>query len=70
MNWKSALVLSNSALRGAVSLALALITELHKGVNLQSRSQMSFQVCMMVLLTIIVNGSIAKPLLTLLDMNT
>ena len=53
----SGLVLLWGGLRGAVSLALALIVELDTGIEASIRDRILFHVAGIVLLTILVNGS-------------
>lgn len=58
LNWREALVLSCSGLRGAVSLALALIVKLDHDVDHHIRDIVIFHTAGVALLTLIVNGSL------------
>eukprot|EP00475_Leptophrys_vorax_P013561 TRINITY_DN1992_c0_g1_i2.p1 TRINITY_DN1992_c0_g1~~TRINITY_DN1992_c0_g1_i2.p1 ORF type:complete len:1050 (-),score=297.86 TRINITY_DN1992_c0_g1_i2:63-3212(-) len=69
IDFKAGVVLCHSGLRGAVSLALAMISELQHDIDDVTKARLTFQVCVMVFLTLIINGLTAKPLLHVLKLD-
>ena len=70
LDWKDALVLVYGGLRGAIALALALITNLDTGIDEKVRQQIMFLTSGIVLLTLLINASTIRYMLVALGMDT
>mmetsp|Transcript_252 Transcript_252/g.540 ORF Transcript_252/g.540 Transcript_252/m.540 type:complete len:934 (-) Transcript_252:70-2871(-) len=68
LNWKEGLVMVWSGLRGAVSLALAIIVDIEPGIDKQMGSRVMFHVGGVAALTFIINATTSAKLLSLLGL--
>ena len=69
LSWREYLLLTWSGLRGSVSLILALIVDSQESIDLATRQRFLFHVCMIVLFTLIINGTSSKFLVRLLGLD-
>ncbi len=58
--WKEYMVLTWSGLRGSMSVILALIVDSDKQIDITTRHHFLFHICMIALLTLIINGTSSK----------
>ena len=66
LSWKDCVILIWSGLRGSMALILVLIVDLDSRIDSITRNHFLFHVCMIVLLTLIINGTSSKFLVKLL----
>eukprot|EP00873_Tetraselmis_striata_P035094 jgi/Tetstr1/455358/TSEL_042192.t1 len=64
MTWQEAIVISWSGLRGAIGLALALLVSLDQALEYRIRYEVLLFTSVVVILTLVINGSTTKLLLT------
>lgn len=69
LTWKDCIILVWSGLRGSMSLILVLIVSLDKQIDLVTRNRFLFHVSMIVLLTLVINGTSSKFLVKLLGLH-
>ncbi|CAM9911883.1 unnamed protein product, partial [Chrysoparadoxa australica] len=69
MDWKSLAVLAFAGLRGAVGLTLALIVAEDDDIDRVTRERILFYMAGIAALTLVVNGTLTKPLLHYLEMD-
>jgi hypothetical protein len=69
LSWKDCIILAWSGLRGSMSLILVLIVSLDTKIDLVTRDRFLFHVSMIVLLTLIINGTSSKFLVKLLGLH-
>lgn len=69
LSWRDCTVLTWSGLRGSMSVVLALIVDSDSRIDVSTRNRFLFHICMMALLTLIVNGTSSKFLVKLLGLN-
>lgn len=68
-SWKEYLVLIWSGLRGSMSVILALMIDSDDRIDVETRHRYLFHICMITLLTLIINGTSSKFLVRLLHLN-
>lgn len=68
-SWKEYVVLTWSGLRGSMAVILALIIKSEERIDLIIRNRILFHVCMIALLTLIINGTSSKYLVRLLGLD-
>jgi len=66
MSWQQAIIISWSGLRGAIGLALALLVNLDTALRPAFRQQVLVFTSIVVILTLLINGSLTKKLLEVL----
>ena len=69
LSWKDCLILIWSGLRGSVALILVLIVDLDSRIDSVTRNHFLFHVSVIVLLTLIINGTSSKFLVKFLGLN-
>lgn len=69
LSWKECTVLIWSGLRGSMSVVLALIIDSDSRIDVKTRDRFLFHICMMSLLTLIINGSSSKFVVKFLGLN-
>jgi len=69
LSWKDCVILAWSGLRGSMALILVLIISLDTEIDIVTRNRFLFHVSMIVLLTLIINGTSSKYLVKLLGLN-
>ncbi len=69
INWREALVLSYSGLRGAVGLTLAIAVHQDAAIPFPTRDRILFHVAGVSLLSLLVNGTTLKPLISFLGLD-
>jgi len=69
LSWKEYSVLTWSGLRGSMSFILALMVDSEKRIDIETRHRFLFHICMIVLPTLIINGTTSKFLVRLLGLN-
>lgn len=69
LSWKDCAILIWSGLRGSMSLILVLIVSLDRKIDLVTRNRFLFHISMIVLLTLIINGTSSKFLVKLLGLH-
>jgi NhaP-type Na+/H+ or K+/H+ antiporter len=68
LSWKDCLILIWSGLRGSMALILVLIVDLDSRIDSITRNHFLFHVSMIVLFTLIINGTSSKFLVKFLDL--
>jgi NhaP-type Na+/H+ or K+/H+ antiporter len=68
LSWKDCLILICSGLRGSMALILVLIVDLDSRIDSVTRNHFLFHVSMIVLLTLIINGTSSKFLVKFLGL--
>ena len=68
LSWKDCLILIWSGLRGSMALILVLIVDLDSRIDSLIRNHFLFHLCMIVLLTLIINGTSSKFLVKFLHL--
>ncbi|CAF1577785.1 unnamed protein product, partial [Adineta ricciae] len=68
-SWKEHLVLVWSGLRGSMSVILALMVDSDERIDLETRHRYLFHICMISLLTLIINGTSSKFLVRALGLD-
>ncbi|UJR19081.1 hypothetical protein I4U23_022212 [Adineta vaga] len=68
-SWKEYLVLIWSGLRGSMSVILALMVDSDDRIDVETRHRYLFHICMISLLTLIINGTSSKFLVRLLHLD-
>ncbi|CAF1413597.1 unnamed protein product, partial [Adineta steineri] len=69
LSWKECIILAWSGLRGSMALILVLIVSLDTKIDLITRDRFLFHVSMIVLLTLIINGTSSKFLVRILGLH-
>ncbi|CAF1492651.1 unnamed protein product [Adineta steineri] len=69
LSWKDCIILIWSGLRGSMALILVLIVSLDTGIDTITRHRFLFHVSMIVLLTLVINGTSSKFLVKLLGLH-
>ncbi|CAF1223365.1 unnamed protein product, partial [Didymodactylos carnosus] len=69
LNWKECIILIWSGLRGSMALILVLIIYLDSRIDIITRDRFLFHVSMIVLLTLVINGTSSKFLVHLLGLH-
>lgn len=69
LSWKEYMVLIWSGLRGSMSVILALIVASDHQIDVTTRHRFLFHICMIALLTLIINGTSSKFLVRLLGLD-
>ncbi|UJR17821.1 hypothetical protein I4U23_004720 [Adineta vaga] len=69
LSWKDCIVLIWSGLRGSMSLILVLIVSLDTKIDIITRHRFLFHISMIVLLTLIINGTSSKYLVRILGLH-
>jgi NhaP-type Na+/H+ or K+/H+ antiporter len=69
LSWKEYIVLIWSGLRGSMSVILALIIASDNQIDIVTRHRFLFHICMIALLTLIINGTSSKFLVRLLGLD-
>lgn len=69
LSWKEYMVLTWSGLRGSMSVILALIIDSDNEIDITTRHRCLFHICMIALLTLIINGTSSKFLVRLLGLD-
>ncbi|CAF1445914.1 unnamed protein product, partial [Adineta steineri] len=69
LSWKECIILAWSGLRGSMALILVLIVSLDTKIDLITRNRFLFHVSMIVLLTLIINGTSSKFLVRILGLH-
>lgn len=69
LSWKDCVILAWSGLRGSMSLILVLIVSLDKQIDIVTRDRFLFHISMIVLLTLVINGTSSKFLVKLLGLH-
>ncbi|CAF1522652.1 unnamed protein product [Adineta ricciae] len=69
LSWKDCIILIWSNLRGSMALILVLIVFLDSRIDLQTRDRFLFHASIIVLLTLVVNGTSSKFLVRILGLN-
>jgi NhaP-type Na+/H+ or K+/H+ antiporter len=69
LSWKEYIVLTWSGLRGSMSVILALIIASDNQIDIITRHRFLFHICMIALLTLIINGTSSKFLVRLLGLD-
>jgi NhaP-type Na+/H+ or K+/H+ antiporter len=69
LSWREHLVLIWSGLRGSMSVILALMVDSEDRIDIETRHRFLFHICMITLLTLIINGTSSKFLVRLLGLD-
>ncbi|CAF2855843.1 unnamed protein product [Rotaria sp. Silwood2] len=69
LSWKEHIVLTWSGLRGSMAVILALIVKSEEDIDEATRNRVLFHVCMIALLTLIINGTSSKFLVKFLGLD-
>jgi NhaP-type Na+/H+ or K+/H+ antiporter len=69
LSWKDCIILAWSGLRGSMALILVLIVSLDTAIDSVTRNRFLFHVSMIVLLTLVINGTSCKFLVKLLGLH-
>jgi NhaP-type Na+/H+ or K+/H+ antiporter len=69
LSWKEHMVLVWSGLRGSMSVILALMVDSENRIDIETRHRFLFHICMITLLTLIINGTSSKFLVRLLGLD-
>lgn len=69
LSWKDCIILIWSGLRGSMALILVLIVTLDQSIDIAIRDRFLFHVSMIVLLTLVINGTSSKFLVKALGLN-
>ncbi|CAF1048352.1 unnamed protein product [Rotaria sordida] len=69
LSWKDCIILVCSGLRGSMALILVLIVSLDKNIDIVIRDRFLFHVSMIVLLTLVINGTGSKFLVKILGLH-
>jgi NhaP-type Na+/H+ or K+/H+ antiporter len=69
LSWKEYIVLTWSGLRGSMSVILALMVDSEDQIDIETRHRFLFHICMITLLTLIINGTSSKFLVRLLGVD-
>ncbi|CAF1096459.1 unnamed protein product [Adineta ricciae] len=69
LSWKDCVILTLSGLRGSMSLILVLIVSLDIEIETITRHRFLFHISMIVLLTLIINGTSSKYLVKILGLH-